>query len=76
MTRDGIAAKLREHSVELVGLCKGLEAQHKVFSAACFAGDGIGADDARARIIAYTERQLDLIAMSMTLSRSLMHLPD
>ena len=76
MNRQEIADKLRAHSVEMVQLCKSLEAQHNVFSAACFAGDGMGADAARAMIMHFTERQLDVVAMSMTLSRTLMQIPD
>lgn len=72
MTRDEITAKLQQQGIEIVSLCKQLEAAHKAFSAACFAGNGAMSDEARQRIIVLTEAQLDCVAISMTLSRALM----
>lgn len=76
MNREQITEALRVNSVEIVELCKGLEAQHKVFAAAAFAQDSASMDTARGLIVALTDRQLDNIASSMVLSKRLMLLTD
>lgn len=74
MNRDEIIAKMQAHSVEMTEACRRLEAVHKMYAAECFSGNGAKADVLRAEIMALTDLQLDIVAITMTLQRSLMQM--
>lgn len=76
MTRNEIIQKLHQTQVAIVQATKFNVAHKELFDACCFAGDSAKADEHRAAMHVMLDEQLDQCAIAMTLSRSLLQMPE